>query len=171
MNVDYAIVERIFAIEKRIIPGNWLASQDSSGMEYGRKILCNLSANDTAIDHFVLRARMSSGSLDKVTIQLDFGLPTSRLRAPVYRLDLNPTSPHSNGLKPGDPDSGRIIQPGTTHEHSYRDRLSDARPDGFGRPVLDQLTDFGDAIAFVCATLNIVNPGDFPAPKPQGILL
>lgn len=89
----------------------------------------------------------------------------------VYALDLNPTMQHPNPFKLDDRDSGRIFRPGETHEHNFRDRIHDDDPAGFARPPTKSLYKFDDAADYICDTLKITRPPDFPKPLPQGQLL
>jgi len=168
---DFA--EAVFAPPKRLSPNGWVTDTDASGRVLGCKITCDLFAEGVPIKGARLRCRVSAGRLHKASMlcEIDCGTAKKRDVYIIYRLDLNPTTAHSNEIKAGDVDSGRIIPRFVTHDHCFRDRVSDDRPDGFGRVIEAPLSQFPDAFLYFCAILNISNPADLPPPPIQGNLL
>jgi hypothetical protein len=123
------------------------------------------------ISRLKLIVRISAGSSNKMSFTLLLGKPGFKQSQRIYALDLNPTTPHLNPFKPGDPDSGRMFKPGQSHEHHFKDRVDDADPSGFACYIMTQLHGFNDTASYVCDMLNTRRPPEFPPPPSQGQLL
>ena len=97
-------------------------------------------------------------------------------QATIDRLEVDPDSTHPNHDSCGIY-ANKFFEVGETHEHSYLHNcnpLTDkARKLGSpcAVPITQSFSDFDDALLFVCGRLNIGNPGDFPSPKPQLLLV
>lgn len=110
------------------------------------------------------------------TFQLEIDIPGSRTCMPLYRLEWQPLSGHSNGRNCSPELQDLIFKPGDTHEHLCTDNLSHAE----GRVLKSGVQaargldhDFGsfdEALSYVCDKLNIQNPGDIPPSEAQAEL-
>jgi hypothetical protein len=155
----------LFGTRKTIAIGEW--GEDNGA----RLITCSFDAMHAKINLLTMCIRASSGSHDKISYTLLLGRPGIRQRDRIYALDLNPTGPHANPLKNGDPDSGRLFRPGESHEHDFRDRIDDRDPSKFARPLATSLSGFHDALDYFCDKTNIERPPELPPMPEQGMLL
>lgn len=165
VSFDAGLARELIAIRKTVAVGEW--GEDNGS----RSITCSFDAMHVKINLLTMCVRVSSGSKDKVSYLLLLGKPGLKQRDRIYALDLNPTGPHSNPLKPGDPDSGQLFRPGESHEHGFWDRIDDRDPSRFARSLPLELSGFQDALDYFCDKINIERPPDLPPLPEQGMLL
>jgi hypothetical protein len=97
-------------------------------------------------------------------------------RHPIYRSDINPTTPHQNPFV-GNPElRGKRYAAGITHEHVYLDNLDDMgalldRCDCIARPIENQPSTFHEGLDYIRDRIHLLNIKDVPNPETQGDLL
>ena len=164
MKFDAERAEHLFGAPKLLIENTWNTDH------YGAKQYFDLEIAGERLGQLAVVARASDGSLDKISLSVLMASGDQRGRFRIYGLDLKPTSPHQNPFKAGDPDGGRLIRPGVCHEHDFRDRITDERPDAFARPLTQKLSGFDQAIAYLCNKINAKLPETLTPPPTQGTL-
>lgn len=109
-----------------------------------------------------------------MTIQMGLELPNVKGHQNLYRLENDPSNTHHNRSSCGGGYANHFFGVGESHEHSFlhnvdgQDELvSNLGSSPCAIPITEELTDFSQALAFVCKRLNISNPGDVPLPNLQ----
>lgn len=171
------LADELFHAEKRLLPPKtWLLQTNSGERETGRRLDCPVEIDGITRRGVAVVLLLSSGNLNKCSFSLLARHDNQRTRHPIYRLDLNPTTPHSNPFRGPSDLQGLTLRPGNTHEHCFLDNLS---PDGslFGRcdqvarPLENPPSSFSEGLDYFCRRLHILNIGDVPKPQTQGELL
>jgi hypothetical protein len=116
---------------------------------------------------------------NSATFQLECDQPGQRTCVTLYRMEWRPISSHTNGLGPPTPEDirGLSFSPGETHEHictdnvtMFEQRIIKPGVHAARRVEPDPAT-YDDALAYVCARIRIVNPGDVPPSNAQWSLV
>lgn len=165
MKFDVGLATALLAAPKAFLPARWV------DVPMGTLLTAGYHGRNPTIDRLESKFYISKGSTDKASFTLLMRVVGYRQMWRIYALDWNPTSPHINPLKPGNPFSGRVFRPGETHEHHFSERVEDVNPCGFATPVTAFLPDYNDALAYFCARVGISRPPEPPPPPAQGTLL
>jgi hypothetical protein len=177
MQVSFGDADRIFRAEKRLLgPLRWRPVESKRGNERHRRLESSVDVAGGVTRGVLFRTTVFPGSLGRMMFQLECDRSTGRTHDPLYRLDLDPRSPHINKLYGPDDLNGRRFAAGETHEHLFYDSLREdsslgPNPCEQARPLADPPGDFPTALQWVCRRLTILNGHDVPNPGDQGLLL
>lgn len=165
MAFDEKIATELLASEKLLAVGQWLPRPDGA-----QELMCDFDGDHPQIGRLSMKVRVSAGTPGRFSFVVLLAQPGLRQRDRVYALDVNAT-PHSNPLKPDDPDSLRLFLAGETHEHHFKDRVCNQAIDTFARPVEPPPLNFLEAATYLYAKLNVTTPPNIPLPPMQGNLV
>jgi hypothetical protein len=172
-----AKADELFEAWKRLSPpSRWALKENNSGRETGRELECLVEIDGGIWRGAAFLIVISAGHLDKCTMSLLVRHDDSRIRYPIYRLDVNPTMPHRNPFCGPMDLQGQRFQPGDTHEHVYFDNLDETgtlfdRCGSVARPIVKAPSNFQEALDYIRDRLHLLNTEDIPSPETQGDLL
>lgn len=175
MPMSFQDAEHIFTVEKRLLgPFRW--TEPARGRNQ-TSIICNVELSGGSIPRGVFfRAIAYPEHLNAFTFQLECEKFNARAHITLYRLEVSPFRPHTNGFYGPDDLQGQYFGAGDTHEHDFHDSLTQdgelrAKPCDLARQIIVSPEDFPTARAIVCSRINIINGDDLPSPPAQGALL
>ncbi len=173
--ISFSEAEEIYQSEKTLVgPYQWIFPSNS-----GRNqscLTCKVEMAGALPRGVLFRATAYPTFLDTFTFQLECASLSSRSGIPLYRLEVNPLSAHTNRFYGPEELRGLRLPARTSHEHDFHDNLTengDIRNTSLpqARPMKIELSDFATALGFVCDKVNIANRSDVPHPPSQGVLL
>jgi hypothetical protein len=175
MAVSSTLALDILASQKRLVGSpDWKLTPRSGFQNYS--VVFDVEIGGGLRHGVQFRVVAYAGVLNSFTFQLDCAQDDVRARLPLYRLDMQPQSPHANKFY-GPPEiSGLFIDVGISHEHHIQDSLTQdgrIRERGCEQAVILEPApqDFATALARVCSRINIVNGAAVSQPPSQGALL
>lgn len=177
MPIPFDEAAQIFMAPKRLLrPLRWDEIAHESKKNSRLSLDSRIEIGLTVPRGVFFRIIAHSGSLTRLTFQLECAMPQSRYQPALYRFELNPSSPHVNKMWGPADVAGLHIPAGIPHEHDFHDSLRQdgtlrEKPDAQGRVVPNPPTDFATALAYVCSRINVINGDDVPPLSQQGRLL
>ena len=171
------LADDLFQAAKRLSPPKqWVLKEKSDGRETGRELECLIEIEGAIRRGSAILIVISAGNLDKCTMSLLARHGDVRTRHPIYRLDINPTTPHRNPFVGPEALHGMRFSPGETHEHVYLDNLDVdgslyERCDRVARPIQNPPSTFLEGLEYIRVRLHLQNVEEIPRPETQGDLL
>ncbi|MEP3180385.1 MAG: hypothetical protein ABJO45_12620 [Lentilitoribacter sp.] len=178
MPIDFEIVDKIFCTQKYLLPPfDWKTVPASNTKEQRQCFETRIKLEGTIPRGVWFRITIFPGSLIRSVFQLECDIPNSRTHVPLYRLELDPLTAHTNKLYGDDEVNGVFIDAGVTHEHIFYDSLKPGnilrkpnRCDEQARIVKDPPSDFAHALSYVAVKIELQNADQIPHPNAQGLL-
>lgn len=178
MNLSIEEALHIYQSEKYLIePLRWVDVPNRKYKSPQSKIECRISINDAIQRNIFFRIVSNPVHPQTLMFQLEVNSLDSRTNIPLYRLDVNPSSAHTNILTTSDELSGHFFSIGETHEHIFLDNLTHdgseirKQSDTIARPIYNPPDTFVSCIDYICDKLNIINCSAIPNLTDQGSLL
>jgi hypothetical protein len=177
MPIPFSEADYIFRASKRLLkPLRWDQLSGPKKVDTRTSLEARFEIAGVVPRGVFFRIVAHPGSLTRVTFQLEVDLNAVRFKPVLYRFELNPARAHTNKMYGPEDVAGVFIDAGVPHEHMFYDSLKGdgelrARPDEQGRIVANPPSDFATAFMYVCSRINIVNGGDVPPLRKQGILI
>lgn len=178
MDLSIKEAQRIYQSEKYLIePIRWEDVPNRKYKSPQSKIECRISINDAIQRNIFFRIVSNPVYPQTLMFQLEVNSLDSRTNIPLYRLDVNPSSAHTNLLTASDELSGLFFQIGETHEHIFLDNLTNdgseirKQSDAIARRINEPPDTFMSCLNYICGKLNIMNYNAIPNITDQGSLL
>ena len=170
MTVKLSVVKLLLGEKKQLLPPfQWRSEPDRPAKKnLVWKLDCRIRTGQTMPRGLWFRIATWQRYPNIVTMQLECDFPATRSHLTLYRLELSPFGIHVNGTVGPKQLIGKFIDAGVTHEHSflYYDDNPDLELKADHTPLAEILSNaplnINAALIYVCATLNIENPGDVP---------